>query len=113
VHDKADIGAIYPHSERVRRYHNIATALHEFVLRSFPLFVVHPSVVQDARDLCPLESSGDGFHSFSRRAINNASLVSLDQRLQTVVLFRFVCDQRDLEFQVRSCKSRNKFARLA
>src|SRR6188508_147810 len=80
VHDKTNIRSIYSHPERIRRHHNIATALHEFVLRSFPLFVVHPSVVKDTRDLCPLKSSGDGFHSFSRRAINNSSLVSLDQR---------------------------------
>lgn len=95
MHDKTNIRPIDSHPECVRRHHNIAPALHEFVLRLFALLVVHPAVVKNARDLRQLERFGDRFHSLSGRAVDDACFVFVNQRVQALVFLRFVRDRRN------------------
>ena len=79
VHHEADVGPVDPHPECVRRHDNVASALHELVLRFLALIVVHPAVVKNAGDVRELERFGDCFDAFPGRAINDPGPVLADQ----------------------------------
>ena len=113
VHHEPDVRAIDPHSECVRRHHDVAPALHELVLRLFALLIVHPAVVKNARNLRELQRFGDSLDPLPRRAINDAGLVLADQRIQAFVFLRLVRDVRDEQLQIGPRESRHEFPRLA
>ena len=113
VRHETDVRSIDPHAECIGRDDDVAPGLHELVLRLFALRVIHPAMVKNARNLRRLERFGDGFHSLSRRTINDAGLVLADQRVQALVLLRFASDVRDEQLQIRARESGDEFARLA
>ena len=113
VDDEPDVRPIDPHPEGVRRHHDVAPALHELVLRLLALFVVHATVVKNARYLRQLQRFRDRFDPLARRAINDAGLVLADERVQTLIFLRLVRDLRDQQFQVRPGEPRHELPRLA
>ena len=98
VHDKADIGAIDPHAERVGRNRDVAFPADKTVLRGLALRVVQPAVVGDALDAPRGEFGRDRLHALARRAVHDSRAMLTHEGPQAFVLVRLAARGNDRNF---------------